>query len=49
MRYVDWHPTTSLLASCSRDSTVKLWDARKPAADAMLVTLKGHKQPVTKV
>jgi polyadenylation factor subunit 2 len=49
VRYVDWHPSTSLLATCSRDATIKLWDVRQRSEGAMLATLKGHKQSVAKV
>jgi polyadenylation factor subunit 2 len=47
--YVDWHPNNSLLASSSRDGTVKLWDAREDASKAYLATLHGHKGPVNQV
>ena len=49
VRCVDWHPTTSLLASSGRDAVVKLWDCRLNPESAMLATLQGHKQAVNKV
>jgi len=48
VRDVDWHPTASLVASGSKDSTVKLWDPRTAATDAVR-TLRDHSQPVHKV
>jgi WD40 repeat protein len=48
--YVDWHPTSSLLASSSRDGTIKLWDARvKDADSAYVAALHGHTGPVNQV
>ncbi len=45
---VDWHPTSALVASGSKDSTVKLWDPREGVSDAVR-TLRDHSQPVHKV
>jgi platelet-activating factor acetylhydrolase IB subunit alpha len=36
---VAFHPEYSLLASCSEDATIKLWDFETGALDK---TLKGH-------
>lgn len=47
VRHVQWHPTSSLLASASKDALVKLWDAR--AAGEALATLHGHKGAVMQV
>lgn len=49
VKSVDWHPTSSIFASGSRDAMVKLWDARISPDTAMLATLSGHKQAVNKV
>lgn len=45
MRWVDWHPTKGVIASCSKDACVKLWDPRAAAAGC-LSTLHGHKNGV---
>jgi polyadenylation factor subunit 2 len=42
VRSVDWHPTKGLLASGSRDSLVKLWDAKNGKA---VSTLYGRPPP----
>ena len=47
MRHCHWHPTSSLLASASKDALVKLWDAR--TAGEALATLHGHKGAVMQV
>ncbi|KAI8465978.1 MAG: WD40-repeat-containing domain protein [Monoraphidium minutum] len=44
VRHCQWHPTSSLLASASKDALVKLWDAR--TAGGALGTLHGHKGAV---
>ncbi|GBF95106.1 hypothetical protein Rsub_07690 [Raphidocelis subcapitata] len=44
VRHCEWHPTSSLLASASKDALVKLWDAR--TAGEALATLHGHKGAV---
>lgn len=37
---LDWHPYNQyLLASCSRDGSVRVWDVRKGGRDALLVCL----------
>ena len=43
VRSVDWHPRSSLLVSGSKDSIVKLWDAR---AGGSVGTLHGHKATI---
>nr|ADF43129.1 PSF2p [Chlamydomonas reinhardtii] len=45
VRWVDWHPTKGVIASCSKDACVKLWDPRAAAAGC-LSTLHGHKNGV---
>jgi len=46
VRCMDWHPFLPIIASGSKDSLVKIWDARsgKP-----LTTLHGHKNTINKV
>ncbi|EFJ39924.1 hypothetical protein VOLCADRAFT_121772, partial [Volvox carteri f. nagariensis] len=46
VRWVDWHPTKGVIASCSKDACVKLWD---PRAGTCLSTLHGHKNGVFQV
>mmetsp|Transcript_213 Transcript_213/g.694 ORF Transcript_213/g.694 Transcript_213/m.694 type:complete len:546 (-) Transcript_213:8-1645(-) len=47
---VAWHPCYALLASGSKDNTVKLWDPRADeGASGCVATLHGHKLDVTKV
>ncbi len=46
---VDWHPSFALVASASKDFSVRLWDPRAAGAAANLATLTGHKADVTKV
>ncbi|KAG2437617.1 hypothetical protein HYH02_011256 [Chlamydomonas schloesseri] len=48
VRWVDWHPTKGVIASCSKDACVKLWDPRAAAAGC-LSTLHGHKNGVFQV
>lgn len=43
----DWHPCSSVVASGSKDTVIKLWDAR--AGGASLATLHGHKATITQV
>eukprot|EP00180_Rhodochaete_pulchella_P000513 Plantae.Rhodophyta-Rhodochaete_pulchella.ctg1366.p1 GENE.Plantae.Rhodophyta-Rhodochaete_pulchella.ctg1366~~Plantae.Rhodophyta-Rhodochaete_pulchella.ctg1366.p1 ORF type:complete len:447 (+),score=49.68 Plantae.Rhodophyta-Rhodochaete_pulchella.ctg1366:27-1343(+) len=43
---IDWHPQLPLIASGSKDSLIKVWDAR---SGAILTTLHGHKNTITKV
>ncbi len=43
---VDWSPDGSRLASCSRDTTVKIWQSETWEE---LLTLKGHHQDVRTV
>ena len=49
MLSVDWHPSFALLASGSRDNSVRLWDPRAAENDGCLATLRGHKQDVMMV
>ncbi len=46
MRWVDWHPSKGLVASCSKDACIKLWD---PRAGTCLSTLHGHKNGIFQV
>nr|ADI46912.1 PSF2m [Volvox carteri f. nagariensis] len=46
VRWVDWHPTKGVIASCSKDACVKLWD---PRVGTCLSTLHGHKNGVFQV
>ena len=41
-----WHPVKGLVASCSRDALVKLWD---PRSNKCLQTLHGHNNTVLQV
>ena len=43
----DWHPCKSVVASGSKDTVIKLWDAR--AGSASLATLHGHRATVMQV
>lgn len=47
MRYCEWHPTKGLIASCSKDALVKLWDPR--AGGDALSSLHGHKTSIMQV
>lgn len=47
VRWVDWHPTKGVIASCSKDACVKLWDPRR--GGSCLTTLHGHKNGVFQV
>jgi len=49
IKSAQWHPHKALIASCSKDSTVKLWDPRAPAGSRCVNTLYGHKSQVFKV
>ncbi|GAB5030661.1 wd40 repeat-containing protein [Nannochloropsis oceanica] len=49
IKSAQWHPHKALVASCSKDSTVKLWDPRAPAGGRCVNTLYGHKSQVFKV
>ena len=43
----DWHPAKSVVASGSKDTVVKLWDAR--SGGRALATLHGHKATIMQV
>jgi polyadenylation factor subunit 2 len=47
VHYVDWHPKACLLASCSKDCLVKLWDPR--AGGKAKASLHGHKNGIKQV
>jgi len=44
VKAVDWHPQKALLASASKDTLVKLWDAKNAQ---VVASLHGHKNMVT--
>ncbi|GLC50647.1 hypothetical protein PLESTB_000402900 [Pleodorina starrii] len=46
VRWVDWHPTKGVIASCSKDACIKLWD---PRVGSCLSTLHGHKNGIFQV
>ncbi len=46
IKCAQWHPHKALIASCSKDSTVRLWD---PRSHECVNTLYGHKSQVFKV
>jgi polyadenylation factor subunit 2 len=46
VKCAEWHPHKSLIASCSKDATVRLWD---PRTYECINTLYGHKSQVFKV
>lgn len=46
IKCAQWHPSKALIASCSKDSTVRLWD---PRTHESVSTLYGHKSQVFKV
>lgn len=48
VKWVEWHPWKGLLASASRDASVKLWDPRA-GGHGCVSTLHGHKQAVNQV
>jgi polyadenylation factor subunit 2 len=47
VRHCHWHPASSLIASASKDASVKLWDSR--SGGEALATLHGHKGAVMQV
>lgn len=42
----EWHPYKSLIASCGKDATVRLWD---PRTHQSVNTLYAHKSQIFKV
>lgn len=46
VRSVDWHPSKGIIASGSKDSSVKLWE---PRMGGCVGTLHGHKSGVHQV
>jgi WD40 repeat protein len=45
IKTVDWHPYRSLIASGSRDATVKLWDP-KTSSNSSICTITSHKKQI---
>ncbi|KAJ1758877.1 WD repeat-containing protein 33, partial [Coemansia sp. RSA 1591] len=46
VRTVDWHPHLGMIASGSRDKTIRVWD---PRSTKCLATIKNHGDMVTQV
>lgn len=46
MKCCEWHPYKSLIASCGKDATVRLWD---PRTHQSVNTLYAHKSQIFKV
>lgn len=48
VKCADWHPTLGLVASGSKDNTVRLWDPRVSGKKACVATYLGFKKVVTR-
>lgn len=48
VKCADWHPTLGLIASGSKDNTVKLWDPRISEKKSCVATYLGFKKVITR-